>query len=338
MMKLLKNRFVLMAFCMLFGLSIIANQAFAGEWNPVDAAWFRETPYFFGQNTITIYFEHDSTCTMNITLFLFDDAVKEWQINRYTRSGYLTYNASDDGVWRLRCYIVTGYGYYFTDETRDTFNIPDPEPSQNNLGTDWARHPQNWDIYKKALEIINGTTSAHEAAHKIHDHVFTYFKHVSNETYWYFRSDLELLNDLNTRGHYYGVCRSDAVILTAYARALGIPARIIHLTFNNKISADISPHYHAEFYIPNQTTPVWVPVDGDPIYSYFDFTEANEDISFNWPWSELQNPWAWEFYAMGAVKIVTRIPCGNLGDSGFTEVQYPVDPCPYTNRIPYQDP
>jgi len=342
MAKNLKTTSALVAFCILFGLSILANPVSARPTEPpsADYAEFKYDPYPIGPNTITIFFQHASYCNLYIYLWRFDSRVKQWIVDRYTRSGFLTYSANVDGVWRLECYM-SGYSYYFTDETKDTFGIPDPEPSQNNLASDWARHPQNWDIYKKALEIINPATSSYDAARNIYYHVVNYFPH--HRTDFTFRSDLALLNDLNTYGHYDGVCRSDAVILTSYARALGIPARIIHLKAHWEPSPNIpreaplelrepydDPHYFAEFYVSCSGQYQWVPVDGDQIYNWFGITEANQKISLWWPDELWYDGRLYGWFTI-SIRTITGIPSGGIVDSGYTTASYLNHP--YRNNL-----
>jgi hypothetical protein len=285
-----------------------------------------------GPNTITVHFEHESLCTMTIWLYYYDTEVAYWVVDRYTRSGDFTYSANTDGIWYLQCYMPR-YQPYWTDGTRDSFCIADPVPSQNNLGQDWARNPSNSGIYNMALEIIEGTTDSYVAAQRIYAHVAAVFNHTGPD--YSFRKDLDLLNDFNTYGQYKGVCRSDAVILTSYARSLGIPARIIHLTFydwTGSLPGDPEdPHYHAEFYVWNGTAWDWIPVDGD--YEYFGIAEANQVISLCWPRSKSSRPWTPYFY-LTSTTIVTNIPCAGLEDSGFTEITYP-SPVPYRNNLPY---
>jgi len=331
MVKLLKKNFVVVTFCFLFGYSVLVRPTLARPYGPYGYAEFINEPYPIGPNTMTSHFEHDSYSTLYIYLYLWDSIVQQWKFNRYTPSGFINYSASVDGVWRLKCYLTSTGDLYFTDETRDTFGITDPESSQNNLATDWARHPQYWDIYKKALEINNQTTSSYEAAHNIYLHVLDHFPH--HDTDYTFRSDLDLLNDLNTYGHYDGVCRSDAVILTSYARALGIPARIIYLYAhwepNNPEADDV--HYFAEFYVLNCSQYNWVPVDGDQHYDWFGITEANQRISYHWShevWIGGELVGGFDINHINLEpRIVTRIPCGGIWlepwyDSGYDSVKY----------------
>lgn len=298
-----------------------------------DYAEFAYDPYPIGPNTITVRFVHESSCYMTIWLYYYDSEVWHWTVDRYMRSGAFSYSASADGVWRLECYM-SGYAPYWTDEARDSFCIADPVPSQSNLGQDWARNPQDWNIYSKALQIISGTTDSYVAAQRIYAHVSAVFNHTGPD--YSFRKDLDLLSDLNTYGQYRGVCRSDAVILTSYARSLGIPARIVHLTFydyTGMLPGDpFDPHYHAEFYVWNGTAYDWVPVDGD--YEYFGIAQANQVISLCWPRSKSSSPYPPYFY-LTSTTIVTYIPYGGLVDSGFTEISYP-SPVPYRNNLPYR--
>jgi len=332
-----KIRVFVTAFCILFVLSVLANSALARPSEPLtyDYAEFRNDPYPKGTYCMTIYYHHDSYCTMLI--YLIDPTnseAKVWSIDRYSRSGYLYYNtAYMDGVWRLQCYM-SGYLPYVTDAALvHNFGISDPEPEQDNLGSDWARHPQNSDIYNKAFFDINeGTTSSYLAAEKIYSHVLSHFIHLGspNETYpeypyWTFRKDLDLLNDLETSDHYYGVCRSDAVILTAYARALGIPARIIHLHAvwpPHGVQPPNNPdeHYFAEFYVSYCGSYQWAPVDGDPSYNWFGIYQANQKISERWPKEVIIDgrKYGWTL----TFSIVTNIPHEDIIDDGFYMADY----------------
>ena len=335
-MKSLKIQLFAVSICVIFGLSIITGSAVARPSEPItyDYAEFRNDPYAEGTYTMTIYYRHDSYCNMYIYLYNpHDSIVRTWVVDRYHRSGYFYYTAYIHGVWRLQCYM-SGYQPYWTDAALlHKFAIPDPEPEQGNLGEDWARHPQNQDIYEQALTIISqAPASSYTAAQKIYYHVVSHFVHDYEDIT--FRSDLDLLNDLNTYDHYYGVCRSDAVILTAYARTLGIPARIIHLHAvwpPHGIQPPNNPdeHYFAEFYVSYCGSYQWVPVDGDPQYDWFEINEANWRISELWP----EEVWiggrryGWTI----SIEIVTNIPHGGIVDDGYYTDDYPNHP--YRNDL-----
>lgn len=336
-MKSLKIQLFAVSICIIFGLSIITGSAVARPIEPItyDYAEFRNDPYPEGTYTMTIYYRHDSYCNMYIYLYNpHDSIVKTWVVDRYDRSGYKYYTASHiHGVWRLQCYM-SGYQPYWTDAALlHKFAIPDPEPEQGNLGEDWARHPQNQDIYEQALTIIGqGPASSYTAAQKIYYHVVSHFVHDYEDIT--FRSDLDLLNDLNTYDHYYGVCRSDAVILTAYARTLGIPARIIHLHAvwpPHGIQPPNNPdeHYFAEFYVSYCGSYQWVPVDGDPQYDWFGINEANWRISELWPYEVWIGGrlYGWRI----SISIVTEIPYSGIVDSGYYTDDYPNHP--YRNDL-----
>lgn len=325
-------------FVVVFGLSVLMNPALARPSEPLtyDYAVFKYDPYPKGTYTMTIYYRHDSYCTMLI--YLIDPTNSEaevWSIDRYSRSGYLYYTGNIDGVWRLKCYM-SGYQPYWTDGALfHTFGITDPEPEQDNLGSDWARHPQNSDIYDKALEIIGGTTSSYSAAQNIYSHVVDNFHHTGPD--YSFRKDLDLLDDLDTYGEYRGVCRSDAVILTAYARTLEIPARIIHLMAHWEPNRPIchippfdDPHYFAEFYVSYCCQYQWVPVDGDSSYDWFGLTEANQRISYLWPEEQWVGGELWGWWSM-SISIVTEIPDEGIIDSGYASASYPDHP--YQNDL-----
>ncbi len=335
MMKSLKIQLFVVSICIIFGLSIITGSAVARPIEPItyDYAEFRNDPYPEGTYTMTIYYRHDSYCNMYIYLYNPNDyQVKTWVVDRYDRSGYKYYTASHThGVWRLQCYM-SGYQPYWTDAALlHKFAIPDPEPEQENLGEDWARHPQNQDIYEQALTIIGQASSSYAAAQKIYYHVVSHFVHDYEDIT--FRSDLDLLDDLNTYGHYYGVCRSDSVILTAYARALGIPARIIHLHAHwvptGGVSFPDDEHYFAEFYVSYCGSYQWVPVDGDPVYDWFGISEANWRISECWPYEVWIGGrlYGWRI----SISIVTEIPYGYIVDSGYYTDDYPNHP--YRNDL-----
>jgi hypothetical protein len=292
----------------------------------VNAAWFRNDPYPFESANVTVYFHHDSEDTMSISLLNPSGVtVQTWSIDAHT--GYKYYAASNvKGIWMVRCFVEGVQTY--SDLALQSFNIPDQYPSENNSASDWARHPQDWRIYAQALSIVGQTDSSLEAAHRIYLHVLANFVH-DDYADMSFRKDLDLLTELNGEGHYVGVCRSDAVLLTAYARALGIPSRIIHSNAVGGPSHLEDNHYFAELNVLNGTDYQWVPVDGDPEYDWFGLDEANEYITRVWP-SEYPDLFldGWTF----GVTTVTSIPYGNIENSGFTEAAYTGDNT-YTNFV-----
>ncbi|MFX0062464.1 MAG: transglutaminase-like domain-containing protein [Candidatus Hermodarchaeota archaeon] len=317
--------FIILTF-ILFSINFLTIQVHARPVDPPptqDYAEFRNDPYPKGTNQMKIYYIHDSSGTMYIRLYKPNNYLaKSWSVG--TGSGYLYYTGSVDGVWRIQCYR-SGYTYWTDAALFHTFGIADPESGQGNLATDWARNPLNSGIYDQALSIIGQTTSQYLAVQKIYSHVVNHFIHYNHEIDdIVFRKDLDLLDDLNTYDHYYGVCRSDAVILTAYARALGIPARIIHLNadwrpHNPPIPDD--PHYFAEYYFSYAGKYIWFPVDGDPIYDWCGLTEANQRISDIWD----------DAYWQIEIRIVTKIPYENIIDSGYEYTSY-IDH-PYRNDL-----
>lgn len=317
-MKFLRIGLAVFFVSLILGVIPFAQLASSKPSEPVtyDYAEFCYDPYPIGPNTITIYFQHDSYCNMYIFLYDYNDLIVEsWLIDRYTREGFLTYSASYDGVWHLYCKM--GDYYYVTDEAVDvkfSFNIDDPNSTQNNLGSDWARHPQDWNIYNQAMSILNYNTSldAYTASYMIQSHVLQYFDHNASSDIS-FRNDTGLLDELEATGNYTAVCRSDAVILTAYARSVGIPARIVYLEMRLYLGAGqywVDPHYFAEFYIPDAPgTYKWIPVDGDNWYGWFDQPEANEDISAEWPYEPPTFQWI-----MWDMKFIIEIPGPGIVD------------------------
>ena len=338
-MRQLRIHVIVAAICILFEVSIFANQAFARPIEPLtlDYAEFRNDPYPTGTLQMTIYVHREATCRM--TVYLVDpnwNVFRSWQFYNPPIEYQFTQSVSDiDGTWRLEC-SMPGYSPYVTDAALlHKFNIGDPAPSQNNLGADYARNPQNSAIYQKALQVGNPIDSTYIVAQNIYNHVLTHFHH-SEYFDLSFRKDLYLLNDLNTYGEYRGVCRSDAVILTSYARASGIPARIIHLHAvwypmggpNPGYTTD--EHYFAEFYISIAGVWQWVPVDADPIYNWFGLGQANARISAWWPkyvnMGGRSNGWNIQ------MSIVTNIPTSGILDDGYSSVSYP-SPVPYRNDL-----
>jgi len=297
---------------------------------------FLNDPYPTGTLQMTIYVHREAAGTL--TVHLLDPNFNQfgsWQFsNPPTEYVFNTYVSDIDGTWRLECYLP-GYQPYVTDAALlHKFNIGDPAPSQNNLGTDYARNPQESAIYQKALQVGNPVDSNYASAQNIYNHVLTHFSHDYFDLT--FRKDLFLLADLNTYGVYRGVCRSDAVILTSYARALGIPARIIHLHAVWWPSGGPNPgyttddHYFAEFYVSVAGSWQWVPVDADPVYNWFGLTQANAKISDWWPHDVNMGgrPNGWNIQ----MSIVTNIPTSGIVDDGYYSVSYP-SPGPYRNDL-----
>lgn len=341
MKKNLKIKILVASITLLMTIAFLPSLAYTKPIEPItyDYAEFRADPYPIGTYQMTIYYHHDSHCSMTIWLLNpADNEANYWTLGAYNHEGYIYYSPYDyDGQWRLQCYMP-GYQPYITDAAiLHTFGISDPQPEQNNLGSDWARHPDNINIYEKAFSLIGQSTSSYDAAYKIYQHVLTYFVHDDTGDIS-FKNDLTLLNELDTQQHYYGVCRSDAVILTSYARALGIPARIICL-YAHLISSGLQPpggpdqyHYFAEFYVNYCGQYEWIPVDGDPIYNWFGINQANQRISQEWPYSR-QYSWnppryeCWRIY----ISIVTNIPSQGIIDDGYTTASYPNHP--YRNNL-----
>lgn len=268
----------ILATCLLLAVSFsIVPRSAQGSAEPDDYATFLNTPYQIGPNTITVYYDHPTSCTMYIDLRNTNDSVVQtWTISRSSRSGTVNYSATYDGEWSLYCRVQSWN--YFTDKTRDKFNIADPHTDEHNLAGDYARHPDSLTIYNKALQIIGNATSSYDVALAIKTHVRNYFLHQlytpGNDFRSWWQPDLTMLGDLNLYGHYYGVCFADSCILTGYARALGIPARVIHLEITLPDESWDS-HYFAEFYVLNGTQYQWISVDGDPCYDWFGLPAAN---------------------------------------------------------------
>jgi len=297
----------------------------------VDMAYFLGDPYLRGMNTITFEYQHDSP-GWTMLIVLYDTAGHNqgsWQIPPFASDNInVPITNGLDGIWTL-CYN-TAYGQcsdhalYHGPGYATIENLSDPVPAQANLGSDWARHPGNGFINNKALSIIGYTVvSSYQAALDIHDHVYANFIHDQNHIDW--RTDLDLLNDLNTLGKYYGVCRSDAVILTSYARSLGIPARIIHLIAIPRLGGQYVDHFFAEFYLKVGSTYQWVPVDGDPGYNWFGIDQANQKISALWPADALHGQISYEI----SISIVTQV--NGVSDGDIVSVPYPDSP--YSNEL-----
>jgi hypothetical protein len=334
-MKNVRTKALIITCCIFFTMTSLAIPVYSPPTEPPEDilacnyAEFGNEPYLLGSNPITVKYYHNRAGSMTIRLYWFETQMKYWVVPRGDNT--LTYQATIDGVWRLTCYL-SGYSEYATDETRDVVaNIPGPpDEGQNNLGSDWARHPTDSSIYQMALQIVGQTTSAYVAAQRIYSHVSAAYIHDPN--YTPFRSDVQLLQDYQSTNFYHGLCRSDAVILTAYARTIGIPARIIHLTFSAKNDpSDTDPHYFAELWLPDGDTWKWIPVDGE--YKYFGVYDANCIISLSWPFSDAQNPNEDFWWVLHDPNIVTYIPCAGLVDSGYTQIQYDVPLSPYSNKI-----
>jgi hypothetical protein len=289
----------------------------------INLASFRNDPYPAGNVTISIFYHHDSDDTMNIYLYSPTNVqVKTWNIDGHT--GYLNYaTTSAGGTWYLSCYILGEKVH--EDRAFQFFDIPNTETDQMNLASDWARHPQYSSIFNMAWNIVGNANSSYQAAHMIQSHVLAHFPGAPLDG---FRTDVDLLNDYNTVGHYCGICYSDAVILTAYARALGIPARIIKLTVTEQAIEPppghqpggpvTSFHYFAEFKVFNGTAYEWIPVDGDQTYGWFGWVEANTDISHIWP--------ANDSCTIASIYIVPQVS----GQYQYTTATYP-NPSLYHN-------
>jgi transglutaminase-like putative cysteine protease len=208
---------------------------------------------------------------------------------------------------------MSGYLPYATDETFDLFDLGNPYPDQNNLGTDFTRHPQTEAIRRQAWEIVGDTSSSYEAAYDIYLHVRNNFNFGGLNVY--FSIDLQILSDFTSTGQYRGNCQTDSTILTAYARALGIPARVIYLEYWHRWESEGNEHWFTEFCVLNGTEYQWIPVDGcKDYYDWFGIDNANTRLTAIYP------------YSMGWRRISGPTVCANFTGSGaygpYIEVSY----------------
>ena len=114
------------------------------------------------------------------------------------------------------------------------------------------------DITSTARKIVSGEKNPYLAAKKIYEYVvdkttYSLMPHTALNAY-------NLPESVYVQKHKYGDCGAQSIYFSALCRAVGIPARTTggFQMINSKTNGAPSPHFWAEFYIPNYG---WIPVD-----------------------------------------------------------------------------
>ena len=197
---------------------------------------------------------------------------------------------------------VSPGGTYRIDVTLTEFNynIADPEPinGYGNLGTDWGRHPTNYDIINNAYNILyskNPTTvglSSYDAAKDIWEYVHTRWIHISmGNPGGEIRTDVEVVNS----GLWRGPCYTTSNFLSGLYRAIGLPSRIILFEFRNTYNFMANEHAFVEVY----TSQGWITTCANPLQGDWwnwegtsSWTMQNRIINlWDWRWKYSDRPY-----------------------------------------------
>ncbi|MFX0094626.1 MAG: transglutaminase domain-containing protein [Candidatus Hodarchaeota archaeon] len=179
------------------------------------------------------------------------------------------------------------------------FDVADPSPWSNNLGTDTLRHPSNPIVYKAQMTILedsgydwwNGITKQMWM-----DIIWSrvrnpYFAPWTSSVSWH--SDVEIAEDYLTDGYIdgptgYGYdCSNYAVFISGMARSVGLPARIWSIVGISNPSED--KHMISEIYVGMGTNNGWWPM-----------SIVTQDMEFrvNWDtWETSPNSFREKIYA-----------------------------------------
>ncbi|MHA2224435.1 MAG: transglutaminase domain-containing protein [Candidatus Hodarchaeales archaeon] len=137
------------------------------------------------------------------------------------------------------------------------------------LDSDWARHPSDYDIQQwvnynitdypnvsRAFELYNQTVADwNDSA--------AWDRYNDGENLQEFWQDTTILDDRKANGSYDMFCYQAAVILSAYARAEGIPSRVLY--FYSEGGVYTHEHFSVELWIEDD----WIPADCEDAYDWF---------------------------------------------------------------------
>jgi hypothetical protein len=286
----LRSQLLLATLVLLIGTSALTSLTYAYIPGPyVHAAWFQNDPYPAESATIKIRYHCDVIDDYMYINLINPKGVtaQTWYID--THLGYLYYSAPcGAGNWSLTCDVEGEITY--RDFAYQLFNIPDSEAGQINLATDPLRHPQDPDILHMAFSVVDYPNSSLDAVHAICHHVHNT---PTGGMGFCWRSDLDILDQYETTGTYTRWCQVAAVAVTSYARALGIPTRIIWLHVDGpEVGEPGRPryndgdwdHWFGECRIFNGISYEWIPFDGDVEYGgWCGWIECNTWLNYKLP-------------------------------------------------------